>query len=85
MVNKINSNEGRKMIKKALIIIIGLAVTGLVACSQDEPESAADKVADAAHDAANATKEAAHDAGNAIKEAAHDAQNAVEEAAHDAK
>ena len=72
------------MIKKALVVMAGLALIGLVACSQEEPKSTADKVTEAMHDATNATKEAAHDAGNAIKEAAHDAENAVEEAAHDA-
>ena len=61
------------MIRKALVVILGVALTGLVACSQEEP-STADKVSEAVHDATNATKEAVHDAGNAIGEAAHDAK-----------
>ncbi len=73
------------MINKALVVIVGLALTGLVACSQEESKSTADKVTEAVHDATNAAQEAAHDAGNVIKEAAHDTQNAVEEAAHDVK
>ena len=73
------------MMKKLTILLVGLALTALTACSQDEPKTTADKVSESVHDAANATTEAAHDAGVAIKEAAHDAGNAVKEAAHDAE
>ncbi len=73
------------MIKRILVVMVGLALKSLVACSQEEQKSTADKVTEAMHDAVNTTKESTHDAGNAIKEAAHDAQNVVEEAVHDAK
>ncbi len=73
------------MIKKAVVIMVGLAFMGLVGCSQDEPKTAEDKAKESIHDAATATKEAAHDAGSAVKEAGHDAASATKEAAHDAK
>ncbi|MBW2683055.1 MAG: hypothetical protein JRC69_05770 [Deltaproteobacteria bacterium] len=66
------------MIKKALVIMVGLAFMGLVGCSQDEPKTAVDKAKESMHDAGVATKEAAHDAASATKEMAHDAKKAVE-------
>jgi type IV secretory pathway VirB6-like protein len=88
--------EDETMIKKMLVVVVGLMLMGLVGCSTDEPETAADKAKEslskaveatkeAAHDTAAATKEAVHDAAQATKEVAHDAAQATEEAAHDAK
>ncbi len=73
------------MIKKVLVVVVGLMLMGLVGCSKDEPETTADKAKNSLSKAVEATKEAAHDTAAATKEAVHDAAQATEEAAHDAK
>ena len=84
------------MIKKVLVVVVGLMLAGMIGCSKDEPETAADKAKDSMSKAVEATKEAAHDmtataeeagskAVDATKEMAHDAAQATEHAAADAK
>ena len=81
--SKMRGNE--TMIKKMLAVAIGLMMMGIIGCSRDEAETAADKAKDVAHDAATATEEAAHSTAEAGKEMVHDAAEATEETAHDVK
>ena len=65
------------MIKKVFVVVVGLMLMGMVGCSKDEPETAADKVKKSLHNASEATKEMAHDAAKATEDAAHDAKEAM--------
>ncbi len=57
------------MIKKMFVVGIGLMLMGMVGCSKDEPETAADKATESLNKAAEATKQAANDMAAAAKEA----------------
>ena len=49
-----------------LVLVVGLMM-GLVGCSKNEPETAANKAKESLSKAAEATKEAAHDAKKAYE------------------
>ncbi len=66
------------MIKKMLAVAIGLMMMGMIGCSGDEAETAADATKDAAQSTVEAGKEVIHDTAEATEETAHDVKKSME-------